>query len=136
MDAPESNVFALHADADGTIFAGTSPSGKVYRIPAGGRGEVSTYFDPQETYIWALARGADGALWVATGAEGHLYRVDSAGKGTLVYDGEDPHLRSLFAERDGDLLIGTAGQGLLLRWSRRRQGAHPLRLDAGRGRGA
>ena len=117
MDAPESNVFALLADADGTIFAGTSPSGKVYRIPAGGRGEVSTYFDPQETYIWSLARGADGALWVATGAEGHLYRVDDAGKGTLVYDGEDPHLRSLLAERDGNLLIGTAGQGLLLRWS-------------------
>ena len=26
FDAPESNVFALHADADGTLFVGTSPA--------------------------------------------------------------------------------------------------------------
>ncbi len=120
FDAPEANVFALQADRDGTLFAGTSPSGKVYRIRPGAAGkapEATPFFDPQETYIWALARGADGALWVATGTEGHLYRVDAAGQGTLAYDGEDAHLRSLLVERDGSLLIGTAGQGLLLRRS-------------------
>lgn len=122
FDAPESNVFALLADPDGTLFVGTSPSGKVYRIRSVRAGktvttEATPFFDPHETYIWALARDASGALWVATGSEGHLYRVDAAGKGELVYDGEDPHLRSLLAERDGGLLIGTAGQGLLLRRS-------------------
>ena len=126
FDAPESNVFALLADPDGTLYVGTSPAGKVYRVRPGeaGRAGAETppaaaaeFFDPHETYIWALARGAGGALWVATGSEGHLYRVDAAGKGELVYDGEDPHLRSLLAERDGGLLIGTAGQGLLLRRS-------------------
>lgn len=119
FDAPESNVFALHADADGTLFVGTSPSGKVYRLRAakGGAGvlEAVPFFDPGETYIWAMARDASGSLWVATGSEGHLYRVDAAGKGELVYDGEDPHLRSLLAEPDGGLWIGTAGQGLLVR---------------------
>ncbi len=120
FDAPESNVFALLADPDGTLFVGTSPSGKVYRVrpgKAGAAAEATPYFEPHETYIWALARDAAGALWVATGSEGHLYRVDAAGKGELIYDGEDPHLRSLLAERDGDLLIGTAGQGLVLRRS-------------------
>ncbi|MEO8196278.1 MAG: hypothetical protein ABI689_06110 [Thermoanaerobaculia bacterium] len=120
FDAPESNVFALLADPDGTLFVGTSPSGKVYRVRPGKAGtsaDATPYFDPHETYIWALARDAGGALWVATGSEGHLYRVDAAGKGELIYDGEDPHLRSLLAERDGDLLIGTAGQGLILRRS-------------------
>jgi hypothetical protein len=114
FDAPESNVFALWAEGDGTLYAGTSPGGKVYRI----RGEVAEpFFDPHETYIWALARGADGALWVATGAEGRLYRVDARGKGEVAYDSDEPHLRSLLATGDGDLLIGTAGQGLLLRRS-------------------
>ena len=117
FDAPESNVFALLAEPDGTLFVGTSPSGKVYRISPGKGGEATPFFDPHETYIWALARGADGALWVATGTEGHLYRVETSGKGELAYDGEDPHLRSLLAERDGGLLIGTAGQGLLVRRS-------------------
>ena len=117
FDAPESNVFALLAEQDGTLFIGTSPSGKVYRLRPGGRSEATPFFDPHETYIWALARGADGALWVATGTEGHLYRVDAGGKGELAYDGEDPHLRSLMAEKDGSLLIGTAGQGLIVRRS-------------------
>lgn len=119
FDAPESNVFALYADADGTLFVGTSPAGKVYRVraAAGGAGavEAAPFFDPEETYIWALAKDAQGSLWVATGSEGHLYRVDAAGKGELVYDGEDPHLRSLLADPDGSLWIGTAGQGLLVR---------------------
>lgn len=122
FEAPESNVFALFADPDGTLFVGTSPAGKVYRIRPGKTGapaaaETAAFFDPHETYIWALARDAGGALWVATGSEGHLYRVDAYGKGELVYDGEDPHLRSLLAESDGGLLIGTAGQGVLLRRS-------------------
>src|SRR3954454_25391228 len=33
--APEPEVFAVWADPDGTVYAGTSPKGKVYRIPAG-----------------------------------------------------------------------------------------------------
>ncbi|MDQ1349692.1 MAG: hypothetical protein QG573_3073 [Acidobacteriota bacterium] len=117
FDAPEANVFALLADGDGTLFVGTSPAGKVYRLRPGTEASLEPFFDPGETYIWALARGADGALWVATGTEGHLYRVDAAGKGEMVYDGDDPHLRSLRVERGGGLLIGTAGQGLLLRRS-------------------
>ena len=114
FDAPESNVFALWAETDGTLYVGTSPSGKVYRVRGG---EAAPFFDPHETYIWALARGGDGALWVATGTEGRLYRVDAAGKGAVAYDADEPHLRSLLAFADGDLLIGTAGQGLLLRRS-------------------
>jgi len=55
----EPEVFALWVDADGTVFAGSSPQGKVYRWH-GGKAEV--FFDPQETYIWAIARGGNGEL--------------------------------------------------------------------------
>ncbi len=110
--AAEPEIFAVLADADGTVFAGSSPRGKVYRI-AGGRAEV--FFDPQETYIWALARSAAGDLLVATGTEGRLYRVDREGRGEVLYDGEDTHLRSLQPLPGGDLLVGTAGEGLIVR---------------------
>lgn len=117
--APEPEVFAVWTDPDGTIFAGTSPRGKVYRIPSGiadGKGEM--FFDPGETYIWALARAADGGLLVATGTQGKLFKVDKAGKGTVLYDSDDGHLRALEALPDGDVLIGTAGEGLILRLGR------------------
>lgn len=110
--APEPEVFAVWTDPDGTVFAGTSPRGKVYRI-SNGKGEV--FFDPGETYIWALARAADGGLLVATGTQGKLFKVDKGGKGTVLYDSEDGHLRALEALPDGDVLIGTAGEGLILR---------------------
>ena len=78
--APEPEVFAVWADPDGTVFAGTSPRGKVYRIAAG-RSRAEVFFEPGETYIWALARAADGALLVATGTQGKLFRVDASGQG-------------------------------------------------------
>jgi len=87
--APEPEVFAVWADPDGTVYAGTSPKGKVYRIPAGKKGgkpdwKPDVFFDPGETYIWALARAADGALLVGTGTQGKLFKVDSRGKGSVL----------------------------------------------------
>ena len=114
FDAEESEIFAVWADPDGTIYAGSSPDGKVYRIS---EGQAEVFFDPEEKYIWALARAADGSLLVATGTEGRLYRVDRAGKGELLFDSDDTHLRSLLLLPDGDVLLGTAGDGLIVRLS-------------------
>jgi hypothetical protein len=119
--APEPMVFALWADPDGTVFAGTSPKGKVYRIPASAGGTVAkaeVYFDPQQTYIWALARATDGALLVGTGSEGKLFRVESEGKGSVLFDSDDTHIRSLEPLPGGDVLLGTAGEGLVVRVGR------------------
>lgn len=123
--APEPEVFAVWADADGTVFAGTSPNGKVYRIPAripagipagaAKAPQAEIFFEPNETYIWALARGADGALLVATGTQGKLFRVEGKGRGAVAYDSEDTHVRSLKVLPGGDALLGTAGEGLILR---------------------
>jgi hypothetical protein len=120
--APEPEVFAVWVDKDGTVFAGTSPHGKVYRIPPGGTGgsgaaggKAEVYYDPGETYIWALARGEDGALLVATGTQGKLFRVVGKGQGKMIFDSDDTHLRALDVLPGGDVLIGTADDGLVLR---------------------
>src|SRR5947208_7530779 len=119
---PEPEVFAVWADPDGTVYAGTSPKGKVYRIPAGKKGgkpdgKPDVFFDPGETYIWALARAADGALLVGTGTQGKLFKVDKKGKGSVLYDSDDTHIRTLAPLPGGDVLAGTAGEGLILRIS-------------------
>src|SRR3954466_15222026 len=72
--APEPEVFAVWADPDGTVYAGTSPRGKVYRIPPGKNAKADVFFDPGETYIWALTRAKDGSLLVGTGTQGKLFR--------------------------------------------------------------
>jgi hypothetical protein len=119
--APEPEVFAVLVDPDGTVYAGTSPRGKVYRIRPGHPGnpaKAEPFFDPQETYIWALARAKDGSLLVATGTQGKLFKVDAKGKGQVFYDSDDTHIRSLAVLPDGDVVAGTAGMGLILRIGR------------------
>ena len=110
--APEPEIFAVAAEADGTVWAASSPDGKVYRI--GADGEAVEWFDPGETYVWALAHDTDGALLVATGTQGRLFRVTAKGLGELVYDSDDTHLRSLLPLPGGGVLVGTAGEGLIL----------------------
>ena len=108
--APEPEVFAVWADAEGNVYAGTSPQGRVYRIPAGG-GAAEVWFEPGETYIWALEGGPEGALIVATGTQGRLFLVTGRGQGRVVYDSDDTHLRSIVAIPGGEVLVGTAGEG-------------------------
>ncbi|HKH44964.1 MAG TPA: hypothetical protein VKM72_09915 [Thermoanaerobaculia bacterium] len=120
LSAAEPEVFAVWVDPDGTVFAGTSPNGKVYRIARGkdGAWKSEVFFEPGETYIWALARAADGALLVGTGTQGKLFKVRSAGKADVLYDSDDTHVRSLEVLPGGDVLAGTAGEGLILRIGR------------------
>ena len=120
LAAAEPEVFAVWADPDGTVFAGTSPNGKVYRIARGkdGAWKSDVFFTPGETYIWALARAADGALLVATGTQGKIFKVSPSGKGQVLYDSDDTHVRSLDVLPGGDVLAGTAGEGLILRIGR------------------
>ena len=109
----EPEVFAVWVDRDGTVYAGSSPDGKVYRKRP--EGEVEELFDPDARYIWALLGTGDGGLLVATGPEGQLHRVDLAsGESTVLYDSTDSHIRSLALRPDGTVLAGTAGEGLLL----------------------
>lgn len=115
LEADEPEVFAVLADADGTVWAATSPDGKLYRIPPDG--EAEAWFTPGETYVWDLARGPDGGLLVATGTRGKLYRVDGKDRGTLLYDGDEPHLRTLEVTAGGKILLGTVGEGLILELS-------------------
>ena len=119
--AEKPEIFAVAADDDGTVWAASSPGGKVYRIRRGGDGEgdggwtAEAWFDPGETYVWGLAPASDGALLVATGTQGRLYRVAGKDDGRVVYDSEDTHLRALLVQEDGDVLVGTAGEGWIQR---------------------
>jgi len=112
--AAEPEIFAVWATADGTVFAGSSPNGKVYRIADG---EVTVHFDPQETYIWSLEPAGDGDLLVATGTRGKLFKVDPQGRGQLFFDSEDTHIRAMKVLDSGEVLLGTAGEGLILKLS-------------------
>ncbi|HUP24627.1 MAG TPA: hypothetical protein VNB06_17000 [Thermoanaerobaculia bacterium] len=114
LDAEEAQISALWVDPDGTIWAASSPDGKVYRIDADGTTEA--VFAPGERYIWALARDARGRLLIGTGTQGKLFALEPGkSEGEVVLDVSDAHIRSLLPRPDGSVLVGTAGEGLVLR---------------------
>jgi hypothetical protein len=102
--APEQEVYSV-AFHDGTLYAATSPNGKIYRLnPEDGK--ATPFFDPKQAYIWAMAFVPGGDLVVATGVEGKLFRVNASGEGKVLFDSLDTHLRSLAVKSDGTLLVG------------------------------
>jgi len=115
FEADDSYVFAIATAPDGTLYVGSSPGGKIHKVSPDGKVR-SLFAETGETYIWALAFDREGTLWAATGTEGRLYRIDRKGQTEVAFDSEETHLRSLLPLPGGDLLIGTATSGMLLRW--------------------
>jgi len=133
----ELSVQALAIDAGGTIYAATSPDGKVYKltrnVPAAPKKaetsktaarpatdadlnySASPYFDPKTKYIWSLALDKQGNLYVGTGDRGEIYRVDANGTGTLFFKSDEAQIRAMTFDVQGNLIAGTDGSGLIYR---------------------
>ena len=114
-------IHAIALDAQGRVYAATSPDGKVYRVAAG-TGAVEEFYDPKAKYIWALAFNAQGDLFVATGDKGEVHRVTAAGAGSVFYRTEETHARSMAIDAQGNIVVGTEPGGLVLRVSPAGQG--------------
>ena len=90
--------------------------------------KASVVFDPEKLegvkpdaapkYIWDLAFGPDGALYIATGGPAAVYRVSApAGnaRAERFFQSDEQHIRALLFEKDGNLLAGSDGDGLVYR---------------------
>lgn len=123
FDSKEIGVQALRLASDGTLFAATSPDGKVYRIPNSG-GTPTVVFDPGQTaeksrYLWDLALGKSGELYIAAGAPAAVYRVrpgTSGAKPELLFRTADQHIRCLLLSPDGTLWSGSDGAGVIYKF--------------------
>jgi hypothetical protein len=110
----EKQVTSLALGPDGTLYAGGSPGGKVYRIEGG---KPSLFYDTKAQYVWALAFSGP-SLFVATGLPGEIHRVDAGGGGRRIHASTEPHVRTLHATAAGDIWAGTSGSGLVLKIDR------------------
>ncbi len=121
-DFKESNVQTLAALPDGSLLAGTSPDGKLYRIAASAPGKPELIFDTTTTpekpkYLWSVAVERTGDILVATGAPATLYRI-SLKPGTrpqVLFKSGDQHFRTLLLAPDGTVYIGSDGAGIVYR---------------------
>ena len=75
FEGPEVAITALAVGADGTLYAGASPGGRVYRFTPGGKREV--LLQTRETFVHALKLTPQGLLVATGGPRAALYRVDN-----------------------------------------------------------
>jgi hypothetical protein len=109
--APQSEVFALTTDAQGVLYAGSSPSGSVYRIDGS---KVKEIWRSPAKYIWALRLGREGELYIATGEPGRVYRLAAgATSAELYYETGQSNITALAMASKGYVLAGTDPNGLL-----------------------
>ena len=111
LEAEEPTIFAVATDEVGTVWAAGSPGGRIYRITPE---KTEIWVETNETYVWDLEPDGDGGIWAATGTEGKVFHIDGAGGAEVVFDADDVHIRSLLFLSSGELLMGTAGEGLVL----------------------
>src|SRR5208282_3985350 len=137
------SVQALCLGPNGTLYAATLPSGKVYKLntnatekqdessatvvfdaakvglaPGAESKTASPQLSVQSRYIWALTLDAAGRLYIATGNPGAIYRVDPAKPGAapeLSFKSDEAHIRALAWDAKGNLIAGSDGSGLVYR---------------------
>jgi hypothetical protein len=143
FESRDLSVQALAIGPDGSLYAATVPSGKVYKLNANASAKVdesnaAVVFDAakadgaapadakdpasapsaQSHYIWALIFDPAGRLYIATGNPGAVYRVDPNKPDTkpeLFFKSDEAHIRTLAWDGKGNLIAGSDGSGLVYR---------------------
>lgn len=106
-------VFAVAADEKGTVWAGSSPNGGVYRLDSNNPANAVLIWRSPEKYIWAIQPASDGSLFVATGESGRIYRIDKSGAASIYYETGQGNVTALTRRSDGMLYAGTEPNGLV-----------------------
>ena len=97
---------------DGTLYAGTLPEGRIYKIDSAGT--VAELARPENAeHIWDLAWRGD-RLIAATGPEGKVFSISTQGRAELLYDSEAAHVMTLAVDGDA-VYAGTSDDALLLK---------------------
>ncbi len=142
FETRELSIQALRFGPDGSLYAATMPSGKVYKLnpdsttkldelnaavvfdaakaddTSSGAGKASSSPSGQSHYIWALTFDSAGRLYIATGNPGAVYRVDPTKPNfapELFFESDEAHIRALEWDTKGNLIAGSDGSGLVYR---------------------
>lgn len=127
------------ATADGFVLTGSSGKARLYKVGSPGRGQV--LFDFETTEVRGIATAPDGTVFAIANelkggerggsakgdrpagptrenpkkGKGVLYAFSSDGRPEKLYDSADDHFASLTLDEAGRPVVGTGGEGRVIR---------------------
>jgi len=142
FETKDLSVQVVRLGPDGSLYAATLPSGKVYKLkpdatttqddataqlildstrlpdsdPASKKSD-----DPKSEsshFIWDLTFDSQARLYIAAGGPAAIYRVNPAAPKSspeLFFKSDEQHIRCLAWDPKGNLIAGTDGSGLIYR---------------------
>jgi hypothetical protein len=100
-------IWAIQSAADGTLYLGTGPHGKVYKIA--GDAAPTVVLETGQKNVTALAWDAKKNLVAGTDARGLVIQVDAAtGKPFVLLDAGKVDINGLVSDAAGNLYVATA----------------------------
>ena len=140
------SVQVVRVGPDGSIYAATVPSGKIYKLDPNATtkqddSSAKVVFDISKAeqsaagiagsgskesagsrshYIWDMTFDSAGRLYIAVGGPGAIYRIDPAHPDTkpeTFFKSDEQHIRTLAWDAKGNLIAGSDGTGLVYRIS-------------------
>lgn len=113
VQLPERHALALAKAPDGSVYIGTNPRGKVYRLTSDGK--VTSIFEVPRNPVQALAVDGKGSLYVGTSGSAIVYLVQPDGRWKeLRRFTPEHHIMALFGQKEG-VLVATGSPGKLYR---------------------
>jgi hypothetical protein len=110
FSAPEEHLQSVVCLPDGSVVAGASANGTVYRIRPGG--EVGVLYDALDASITALAAAPNGEILVGTGPRGSIIRLSGDGSARMAAERLTAPVSGIAAAPDGTAFV-SAGTSLL-----------------------
>jgi len=96
-------IFAIAVGEGGSIFLGTGPGGKIYKLDSLGK-NAKLLYDSRDKNILSLAVGRDGYIYAGSDGRGLIYKIHSGtGKATVLYDSDQPEITALLFGSDSNL---------------------------------
>lgn len=105
-------LWSLAAAPDGSLYAGTGHSGKVYKLIPGG--QPSVVWSAQQSEIFALCVDAKAILYAGTSPNGGLYRLEN-GTAREIWRSPAKYIWAIQPAPGGSLFVATGEPGRVYR---------------------
>jgi hypothetical protein len=105
-------LWSIAPGPDGSIFAGSGHSGKVYRVAADGKASLA--WSAPQSEVFALVSDAKGTLYAGSSPSGSVYRIEGT-NAKEVWRPPAKYIWALKLGREGELYIATGEPGRVYR---------------------